>query len=42
MRIVDQIVTGYYGWAKRQLDLALQAPVIPSQGQRWLAANWHM
>ncbi|MDQ1465032.1 MAG: hypothetical protein QOC73_1973 [Actinomycetota bacterium] len=42
MRIVEQIVTSYSVWAKRQLDQALRAPVTPSQGQLWLAANWHV
>ncbi|MDQ1485642.1 MAG: hypothetical protein QOJ62_1335 [Actinomycetota bacterium] len=39
MALFDRLVRCYRAWSKRQLDRALQAPVIPSQGERWLAMH---
>jgi hypothetical protein len=41
MALIDWLVRSYRAWAKRQLDRALQAPVIPSQGELWRAMHRH-
>jgi hypothetical protein len=39
MALFSWVVRSYRAWAKRQLDQALQAPVIPSQAERFLSTH---
>jgi hypothetical protein len=38
-RAVVRTIESGRAWSKRQLDAALQAPVIKSQGERWRAMH---
>jgi hypothetical protein len=38
-RIARKTVDTYRTWSKQQLNRALQAPVVKSQGERWRAMH---
>jgi hypothetical protein len=39
MTVFRVLVVQFKAWSQRQYTASIQAPVLPSQGQRWLAAN---
>jgi hypothetical protein len=39
MVLVRFLVREFRAWSKRSYDRAIQAPVIPSQAERWLKSR---